>query len=793
MLAIDSFPASVLIKDLVESASDRVAVSFSRRLGYLHDSKGARKIVQGWLEPGGRYGNVASLTDTGRQIFSNIAPVHQESALNALDRASQDPDFVSTNNRNRSYYTKIARSLAYEPALFGQAVEVLQRFALAEPERYRDNSSRDMLRSLFFCHLSGTEARADHRSEFVQSLLRSENDGRLKLGLLLLDAALEGTHFLSSYGFYFGARKRGYGWSPRGIDDLLTWYHPFLEIAVEAGSDNSVRGREARVVLAKSVRGLWNVGLQDEIATVVYALSTGDGWPEGWHAIRSILQWDKDNITEETCNHLRDLEKTLAPVALKATICAKVLSENIYLDDLDDEHDAAEAIVSRYSKSERESTELGKMVTCDDGLLAELLPEVMQRHDAGTKVWHFGFGVGLEILSADDLVVQIRNLVVDAAPGNVDLLFFRGFISGRHSVNPIEVNAFLDAALTDDVWGKRLPELQLQTKLDTAGYDRILRSLELGDTPIWQYRYLGFGRATDPLTVDQALALVYAIAAKENDGLSIAIDLLRMVIHCAREKEDDYRRDLATATIRFVCKLDWPNAQSDIDQVGHNVAEIIKYSLTAADAAHHVPEMLCPLLAFKRSEVRAYSQNDGELLVPFLKSFPKQTLDAIYLPDEDGQYRTACKLVALLGRSENDTAIVHVPDDGLIEWCDISPDDRYLFAARTCRLFVNPPADLNTAVVGLALSDVAVRILASAGDKQAILRVLVNRFRPRSWSGSRSTILKQRLPLLAQMNPNDDPVLQSAIAGEEEKLRTEITTEETQEEAEERLHTGSFE
>ena len=791
--AIEALPVSVLINALVEGAPDRVARSFSRRLGYLHESKAVRGVVQEWLKPGGRYGDIATLSEIGRQIFENIAPVHQEASLDALDRATLNADFISTNNHNRSRFARIARSLAYEPEMFDQAVKVLERFALAEPEGYKNNSTRDMLKSLFYCHLSGTEALSGQRAKNVRTLLLADEEERRTLGILLLEAALEGWHFSSFYGFDFGARKRSYGFSPRSDNDVLAWYEPFIDIAVEVGKTSVTCWREARMSLAKSARGLWtSTVLNEKIVAAAVALSRIDGWPDGWVAIRSILQYDKDKIDAKSLQKLIDLEQALAPRELKTKIGARVLARGAFLDDLDDESDDASDFVSRYSKAEREAENLGRAAADEDALLSELLPELLGKHP-NNKLWSFGFGVGLQIQDAAVLVAKIRHLTASAIPSIFSLLFFHGFISGWHRAKPKEVAVFLDGALNDEVWGKWFPELQLRVHLDNVGYERILKSLELDNTPVWQYRYLSMGRATDPLTVDQISTLVHKIAAKSDGGLLVAIEILCMVVHCAKDKSNGYRHDLALAGLSFIQELDWSKIQNDADRIGHDIDEILGFALATPESAGEVQGILHNLLAFKRSISQSYSHNAGELLIPFLKSYPKQALDAIYIADEDGQYRTAYRIVSLLANGERATAIIHVSDNALIEWCEISPEDRYVFAAQTCCLFEKQSAATHDGTEDLAMSRVAMQVFGNSRDKQAVLKIFVSRLLPGSWSGSLSLILKRRLPLLAKMNLAGDDALQVIITREEELFKKKIAVEEANEEAEERQRTGSFE
>jgi len=172
----------------------------------------------------------------------------------------------------------------------------------------------------------------------------------------------------------------------------------------------------------------------------------------------------------------------------------------------------------------------------------------------------------------------------------------------------------------------------------------------------------------------------------------------------------------------------------------------------------------------------------------------QQTLDAVYVTDEDGEYITARRLVSLSMGEQQKTAVSEVPDDILIKWCDISPEDSYIFAADTCQLFEKSYSDQSPTNTTLALSAVAKSIFAGAKDKKAVLEVFSNRFHPRSYyDGSLSAILKKRLELLATLNPTDDEALRIQIAPAEEALKTIIASIEAREEADERAKTGSFE
>jgi hypothetical protein len=595
--------------------------------------------------------------------------------------------------------------------------------------------------------------------------------------------------FSSFDGFDFGARKRGYGWRPRTYKDLPDWYNPFIEIALEEGKHNTARGKKARRVLGDAVRGLCTkAGLHKEISSVGKEFMKIDGWPEGWLGTRRIMQWDKDEISGDSLQEVRDLEKLLAPRDLKTKIEAKVLANGAYEeDDCADDGDA-DTSLSRHERVEREAEHLGKMAATERDIISDLLPDLLCKA-SNSKVWIFGFGVGQESVDPVGLIGQARQILKANQLIPASLMFLRGFIFGWHKEKPEEVGTFLDEALRDDVWSKCFPELQLQIPLDDIGYNRLLTSLELGNTPARQYYMLAGGRVTDPLSVEQLSTLVKKISSKGDGGLSAAIDILAMVIHCAEEKSIEYRRDLAGCCALFLQQLDWSQLNDIHDHIDYDVEVIFKFTFAFPWPKETISAILQNLLTYERSEYRYLSGRRGKILAPLFKYYPFLTLDAIYIPDEDGAYFTALRIVSSLDGDWRETAIHEISLDSLLTWCEISPTDRYVFAAQTCRLFIKKSeADSNP-----DLSDIAINVLAKAPDKKTIIEIMADRFQPSSWGGSRAAILRSRLPLFSFLNPTNDEELGGVIKQVEESFRKIIGAIEKEEDERERHRSNSFE
>ena len=557
---LEAYAPQALIRRFVLEASERVARSFSRRLGYLHESKNAAAIASEWLKPDGLLGNATKINEFGQQMLENIAPINERAALDTLLRATESEELLPVSNPKRSHFTRLLRSLAYDSILFNDAASALSKFALAEPVDYKLDSARETLKSLFYSHLSGTLASPEQRAAFVRSLALSGDEAKRKLSLTLLQASLETRHFSSHYGFDFGALKRTYGWHPKTIADFRNWYGTFTQLAAQLGETNTQVGLEARSLLGRAIRGLWGDEWMNEILiNIARKLASVDGWPDGWIGIRNTLHWDREHLKGKSLEQLRLLENELAPRDLLGKIQAKVLTRGAYYDDLDEEYSDVpdpKSGIHWQEKVLQEAETLGKAAALDKAVLSDLRPYLFNTGHTNKPLF-FGIGVGQEYSSVHALLNQARELIANDPNGNFDMQFVLGLLEGWNKTKPQEVSAFLDSAIDDKVWASHFPILQLSVGLDVAGYSRLIKSLELGHASCSKYTQLGYGRRTDTLSVLQLSTLLDLIASKPDNGLEVAINVLHMVVHCTDDKDADYRKELQAYISKFVAQLEW--------------------------------------------------------------------------------------------------------------------------------------------------------------------------------------------------------------------------------------------
>jgi hypothetical protein len=762
--------------------------SFSRRLGYLHESKNAQKIVGEWLKPGGLLGDILSLSELKREMLENIAPVNQGAALNALLRAADSPNFSTISHESRLSLTRLLRSLAYDEELFDEAATALTKFALEEADNHRSNSIRNVLQSLFHSHLSGTLALPSQRSAFTRKLAFSDDSRLAKLALILLQAGLESNHFSSDYGFDFGALKRGYGWHPRTAGEIYEWYSLFIRIAVDIGKSGTAIASNARSILGASFRDLWTEARMEEALTdAARDFASIDGWPDGWIGIRNTLHWDKKRISAESLAKLKMLEVELAPKDLRAKIHAKVLSRGSYGADLD-EFDSDSPMAS-YEKAQEEARTLGRAAAQDAGSLADLTPFLLNG-DTSNKVWNFGVGVGETSTSPSGVIDQLEVLIKQPDAAGFDLQFIHGLIAGWQKSKPEEVAIFLDEAVEDPVWSALFPYLQSSVELEARGHARLIRSLEFGHAPRLHYTCFGSGRRTASLDVTQISTFLSLLATKADGGLIAAIDVLAMVIHGTDLKDEQYKADLRSYCLGFIGDLDWNSVDFANENFLYHLERIIKFALGHANPCGVVNKTLNRLLGQERAREQMFPRRLGQVLLPFFEKCPVEALNVFY--DKDDHALTMRMLTMRLNR-HGDTAISVVPEDVLLDWCKVSPEDRTVFAAESCTIFERSKSEPISDEITIGISSVARNVLKSAPNKRKILEIFARRFAPRSWSGSIAAIMRQRFQYLDELKPENDEELTRLVDEIKGRLSRIIAAEEKLEQEEERSGTASFE
>lgn len=758
-LALKEFRAPVLLVLFATENAPRLASSFARRLGFLHESSEAVDIVIKWLATDGRLGKLQSLTSSDAKIFELIAPVSPESTLAAIERYANGPEASGDGSLPIDKYAGIARLIAYEETWFDRCVDVLLTFLKWGAKAGENQSSIDeYLRSLFFSRLSGTHATIGQREKVVRRLCFSNDPKEVKIGFGLLEASLEAHHFTSSLVFEFGLRRRNFGWHPKRRSDVTDWYSPFMSIAGELGSEDTERGARAREILGKKARGLWQfAGMWDEMLALAPALKAVDGWAEGWIAARRILKWGSEGAEPEILEKAEMLEKLLAPTNLKESIIAKVLTRDV-VDSLD-EGSQGDSTSKRLRNAEEEAVRFGQMLAADEALLRELLPRIVMLPSRG-HVWHLGRGVGLCVSDVQEILTRYRTLLSTETQKPISLLFLHGLMSGWNEADSDAVSAFLDGAIEDPVWGKMFPDLQTCLTLDSVAVERILKSLRHGSAPVEQYNVLAYGRASSSMDVKQVSDVIDAIFEKEAGGQAVAIFVLHMIVFGATDHPDDYQKALGKYCIKFIGSLDWKTLSSETVNSSDTIESIVRFAVNSADGMAELSHAFNRILTYRYDMPKWYRNHRGNVIKPFLNKFTSEVLDLVFVPDEMGSYEAAIQVLSNEAGDEDSTAMADLADASLLKWCGTSPE-RFEFAIQLCDLVcVNPPSE-PLAEAETTLSNIVLELLKHAPNKAKLVELLGERLYR---AGSGVSGIQSSLTLLDRIDPEGDTEVEAELA-----------------------------
>ncbi|MBI1779050.1 MAG: hypothetical protein HYR63_27260 [Proteobacteria bacterium] len=778
-IGLENIPRSKLLSVFIESAPERLLRSFSRRLGYLDGSREAQAIVQSWLAPGGILSDVTNLTELGRAMFDNVAPVMPDAVLSVLEKVFVESDEATL--RKCTHFLRLLRSLAFDPVHFERAVSLLVAFARLPSSDLSNSDAANIIESLFYIVLSGTHAPLKLRLSLVERLLRSSDPVEQGLGVKALQAMLKTSHFSSTYEFEFGARSRDYGYYPPTRQDVRDWFTSVLRLAEPFALLENPVAELVRKAIAREFRGLWtDTEAADELERLAYAVATEKFWREGWIAARHTRIYEGKGLPPKLLARLTALEKSLKPENLIDKVRGLVLGSNgggVDLDELNEvENDGYDAAASRVATAVEN---LGRDVATDEQAFKVLLPELI---DAYGKVVGFGQGMALEAEQPREMWSAMVAQVTETGKPGIDLLC--GFLDGLQKRDGALANALLDEALDDPTLAAWLPTLQAGVRIDEDGLRRLHRALELGKAPIDRFFGLAYGRTCDVIPGSEFKRLMLSIGQKPG-GVPVAMDILAMRMHSDRSGKKAFVPEVAEAGRELLRAYEFHRKDNRATREDYEIGVIVRVSL-AGEEGKAIAQQLCRNLmaAAARYEVHAYDHDD--LLKALFQVHPVDVLDELFSGDRKSQDNSIRLLNDVLRFGK--TPIDAVSDEVMLGWCDREPKDRYRLAAAVALLFKRPNDNAPHEWTSLTH-----QLLMKAPDPEAVFKEVVKRLRPTGWSGSLATKLESRLTLLIQLDVSAIPTLAAPLDSAKSMLKQCIEIERRRETEEDKARSGRFE
>ena len=342
----------------------------------------------------------------------------------------------------------------------------------------------------------------------------------------------------------------------------------------------------------------------------------------------------------------------------------------------------------------------------------------------------------------------------------------------------------LDEALEQAALAPYFPQLQTSVSIDARGVKRLHRALDLGHADITQFFSLAWGRASDNIPGPAFRDLLLAIAGKPG-GLTVSLEILSMRLFANAADKVKPVPEVAEAGRVLLDAFEFHGKDQRTDREDRELGRIAQVSLAGDEGVAIVQRIVRKMMAAIRSyEISAHDQDD--LMTGLLRVHPEVVLDEAFSGDTKAIRNAVQAFVDFQRFRKNPLEVV--PDDILVAWCERDPSIRYPVMAASAGLFKRPGNDQPHEWLPLAS-----KLLAKAPDPDAVLKEIVTRLYPTSWSGSLATKLEGRLRLLENLPVGDASGLSDALNRAKSVFQQRIARERQNEAAESRARGGRFE
>ena len=543
--ALDAIPSTHLLEALLPMSDPRLLTSFAKRLGYLHDHDSAREIVTSWFAPGGILHEIESLNGTGLLLLRNAAPAVPGAVLSTLEirfDTADSQEILRGSVLESHGITELLCGIAYEPEFFERCVRLLAMTArLDANDTSQPTGPRAQLFGLFSMYLSGTNAGPEIRLPIVRRFLSDSDNDEQELGFGMLEAALVGDRWATIVPSDFGSHPRNYGYQPATAHDCGQWLRPVIEIAREAATSGS-RDMSDRVrkLLADKLRSLWELpDIREDLVETARTLNEQRPWTEGWKAVREIRHYDYSRLAGETPQSgfqlLKELDDLLKPQDLVGQIRTHVFSSDLDLLTMDHNIDAGDEDKweESLSRAAVRAFELGESAAAD----LRVIDELSQELPVNLYGQHFEFGRGLACGCADlqllwDRLITQFERAGDAAR-NCGILI--GVIGVVREKEPSLAHEILDDAIQNPLLRRFIVCLQSQVSLNRRAVERLLKSLDFEDTPLYQFVDLARLQPLEALEESHLAEILERVLILPG-GVPVVVDGLSMHIRILKKR-----------------------------------------------------------------------------------------------------------------------------------------------------------------------------------------------------------------------------------------------------------------
>lgn len=742
--ALETIPYADIVEAFVNK--ERLLISFSRRLKYLHDSDIAKAIAARWMDDEQSLARPEELKPLGLKLFINLAPLDPQKALAVLARAfasSGATEFTERQQNNLPQWSSLLRHLAYEPADFDVAATML--LTLAEQNKTTYENCRENWCEPFRIALSGTNALPAQRLALLRRLMATSTGRRLELVWEAVEAMLACNFINSSHDFSFGARPHGYGWEPSTGEQVHAWYEGALDLLRVMERSGPEGSKRAMAALAARFRELWDCGMDSELSMLARDFAAKSGWPAGWIAARNTLRFDSKEMPKERVTALRQLESDLSPVGLLQevrTYALGYLGGSLILADVMDNSDEEEDQnpVDSWQRALDKVVALGGALAGQEEALRSVLPELLLDQQGN----QFEIGVGLGRASVEPLRHwAILYEAFSQTQGEPCFAVLSGFASAVKAKDPAVHLEILHLVEVDAKLAQFYPLLVgLPSGDDDA--ERLISAMRRRVARPYRFILRTHLKSATGFSVEKFCAAVLELSSMEG-GLGAAIDQLSTELHLWKPDTDTVPAELKQLSQALLNKFRFDTPDPMLAYRVNALAKIAFVGEEASTAAAQFASQFAAAL----DDYKTHGDEYGETACTLFRLQPTVALDAFLTkPAKRKNFGFRSRFVARHG-----PVIQCAQEDVVTEWVRVDPEMRAPLLASKINIIAT------TEDGAMVLSPLANNLLEMVSNKREVLDAFGGNFHPSHWSGSLAQTLAPFVTLAEGLLNHSDPLV----------------------------------
>lgn len=707
----------------------------AEQLAVLNDRQIAKDVAKFICRLNGPFASLDALrVDGSAEILSSLAEIDAESVVMLIERVLGQLSHEETRQIGGDLRRNLVWALekiAFTKEMFEQGGLLLLKLALAENEDWSNNATGEF-KAIFPVFLGNTEADGGARLRLLDDLIRRNHTAEMPL---VVDALLEGarTHsFSRGVGPEIqGSRPALQPWQPKTWKDVSDYIIACAERLVALAKRDDDVGTRARKGIGQRLRSLVSYGLIDNAEQWIEAISAVHRyWPEALDSLADVLQFDKKDLGDGVPERVQKLIDKLMPNDLPTR--AKFLLTDMPWDYLlDEEHNFEKARKDQIAAVEQLTRDLLK----EPELILRLLPQLsMGNH---RTVYEFGKFLAAHSSTPLDWLTSIKSAVVAAPDGQRNYGVLVGYLTGLAARHPDVVEQFKKEAMASKVFAPVLVMATASIGITDHDVQLVRAGLRDGILPPSTLANWTTGGVLAKLPTNSVSPLFDQMLSMDGEAYSVALDLVGMYVHGARDKLEGLRQQLKLAAVNldrrekrggsqmdahhFKVLIGWLLKKGWEDSDARSVALTLAKHL-AADLDRDMKELIKPLLPKLLSEFSG-------VVWPVLS-------EAICSEDKLKSWRMESALGDPYSSGDKKVPpILSLPEDVLFAWCHAHPDIGPAFLAGVAPVLArdNPTEGLQE------FHPLTHRLLNEFGDREDVLRKIEQNMHTFGWMGSLAT------------------------------------------------------